>query len=194
MPSRSIAFFLEKSKRRITIKQKCFFLHDPSVLNKWKISPTLRSFGTSETAMRMIPNLTSSNGDGGYKAKHNTQFRNCYSRFKAPRVVPNLALFDGLTSPGFISDFFHLAKNIRSRIMNYAIEMQHRADVIRIRAATISSMGQLAHLLSDGNGPGRIRDSNSLVLFNLSNAINLFDDLNIGDTISILPLSRETRP
>jgi hypothetical protein len=139
--------------------------------------------GSKPTAVPYI----ATDGDNGYDQFHIRLFNESYPLFKGADFDPIAMVNSCLKAPFEISDWLHLGKTIRSRILKHLIHIYHGESGIQGSAASIDAVCGLEPVLSDRTPTGKMRDAYVIAPFQIEIILKLFDHFMFGEVIYLLP-------
>ena len=126
-----------------------------------------------------------SDGDRGYDAMHRAMLKEWFSKFKNNGIEAALETVQGY-GESIVSDFLHLLKTARSRMLNGRVSICC-TGTCPFTAACMNERLHLGLALTDHTSKGRMRDSYALQIFTLENFLNLVHSDALNMAFFILP-------
>lgn len=126
-----------------------------------------------------------SDGDRGYDALHREMQSRWFSKFTSKGVEKALKSIKKCENR-VVSDFLHLLKNARSRMINGRVSL-FGTGICPFKAADMNEKLALGAALTDNTSKGRMRDSYALQIFTLENFLRLVNSQAIHMAFYILP-------
>ena len=126
-----------------------------------------------------------SDGDRGYDTWHRAMINEWFSKFNNKGIEAALETVRDYDQ-NIVSDFLHLLKNARSRMLNGRVSI-FCTGAFPFTAASMNETLHLGIALTDQTSKGRMRDSYALQIFTLENFLNLFQDDAMNMAFFILP-------
>jgi hypothetical protein len=180
----------------LTTEERCFPLHVmPNKSGcatddiKNRIMEVLRCL--SDSGKRVL--FVATDGDPGYQKFHDEEFviwEETFRKFgfqQACQEVLKLRYSQG--RPFFITDFLHLVKTIRNRLLKYCLTFSCGNQEFTALWMVIDELFHLGPVFSDRSGVGKMRDAYSIALFRLEYVIELFKKYSFGEALVLLPWS-----
>ena len=134
---------------------------------------------------RIIVRAIATDGDAGYNNLHEMMFSNWIGEFTRVGVDSAVELLSDY-SGRVLSDFLHLLKNARSRILNCRVTMCPDGDA-SFDAKDLNACLNLGLALTDYSVKGKMRDIYPLELFTLENFCTLYDAGLVNMALYVLP-------
>jgi hypothetical protein len=180
----------------LTTEERCFPLH---------VMPNKSGSATDDVKSRIMEVLHSlsnsgiqvlfvaTDGDPGYQKFHDEQFTIWESVFrefgfeKACEEVLKIRSSQGKSF--FITDFLHLVKTIRNRLLKYILAFLCGDLEFTALWTVIDEYFHLGPVFSDDTGVGKMRDAYAIALFRLEYVIELFKRNAFAEALVLLPWS-----
>jgi hypothetical protein len=180
----------------LTTEERCFPLHvighssgSANEVIRKTIVDVLEVLKASGKSVLFV----ATDGDPGYQVFHNEQFKVLKKIYKesgfAEACQAVLSYRSSSQHSFFITDFLHLVKTIRSRLLKYILTFIWGKLEFQALWTVIDEYFHLGPVFSDKTGTGKMRDAYAIALFRLEYVIELFRKCAFGEALVLLPWS-----